>query len=277
MNNRRLAILLTTAALFAGMSFAASRAVAQSAPMPARETALDFDADSPWLSVLSHLVVGYDFSSLEWKVREYDNAWILSRNYPGEGREDRYLDMTANTESSFLRLGWKFSDALTAYGKFGTIAGGEESTNQDPGTYDPEPAWGIGVDAVLFRTVDRSVSVLAQFDYENGKSSDWYRGRSPREGDIELWALDVLLSWGIINEPGVALSLLAGLSYSDLHLPYRHPSSPGQPDREGGYEAEDRTGGVFGLKLHILDRVSLLALQRYGSAEGGCLAASITL
>jgi hypothetical protein len=71
--------------------------------------------------------------------------------------------------------------------------------------------------------------------------------------------------------------VLAGLSYCDLQLPYRHPSELGLPDREGGFESEDRFGGVIGLRLTVKSAASLVFLQRFGPADGTSIAASFSL
>jgi len=227
-------------------------------------------------SFLSRWSFGMERSTFDWEVREYDNVWLLSRNFPGQGREDSYLNRDARTEATFLTAACRLTDNLELTLKAGVMKGGEEETNQDPGEYDPESAWGFAVDGLLWEAPSRAVRIESGFHYEKGSSSDWTRNNVPYRGDIETWGLDLLGAW-TLGRAAVRVTLLAGLSYSDLQLPYWHDTDRGFPDRQGGYEAEDRFGGSVGVEFEMRKSVSVRVLQRFGAAEGSVLAASFTL
>jgi hypothetical protein len=218
---------------------------------------------------------GIEHSAFDWDVREYDNVWLLSRNYPGQGMEDAYLNRSARIEATFLTAACRLADTVELTLKAGVMKGGEEETNSDPGEYDPEPAWGIGVSGMLWETAGRSVRIEGGFHYHRGASSDWVRNNVPYHGDIETWGLDLLGAW-TLGRAAARVSLLAGLSYLDLQLPYWHDTDPGFPDRQGGYEAEDRFGGAVGIELKMSGIVSVRGLQRFGPAEGASIAAAFT-
>jgi hypothetical protein len=227
-------------------------------------------------SIWERWAFGFEHSRYDWIVREYDNVWLLSKNYPHEGLEDRYLDLEARTEATFLTLGYRLTDAVEVKGKIGVMKGGEEVTNEDPGEYDQESAWGLDVNARIWESAGRAIAIDGGFHYENGTSSDWKRRGTPYRGDIETWGLDLLSAW-TVKYSHVSLSVLAGLSYTDLQLPYEHDSDPGLPDRQGGFEAEDRFGGAVGVRLEMPAFASLTILQRFGATDGMGVAVSFSL
>jgi len=227
-------------------------------------------------SFLSRWSFGMEHSAFDWEVREYDNVWLLSRNFPGQGREDAYLDRSARVEATFLTAACLLTDTIELTVKAGVMKGGEEETNQNPGEYDPEAAWGFGVNGLLWETAGRAVRIEGAFHYQRGTSSDWIRNKVGYYGDIETWGLDLLGAW-TVSRAAARISLLAGLSYLDLHLPYWHDTDPGFPDRQGGYEAESRFGGAVGIEFNMPKVISVRILQRFGAAEGAGIAAAFTL
>jgi hypothetical protein len=243
-------------------------------PIPGRPLPAPAAARRGWFDP-TRFSANYTYESHRWRVREYDNVWILSHLNPGENTEARYLNRKALIEGQFVALGYELTDRVSVQARAGTMTGGERKTNVVPGEYDPESAWGAGFNARLWEMGEPDVRVTAAFRYNAGKSSDWSRLNTPYEGDIQEWHLDLLGSLAIPWR-GIEFAFLAGASYSDLQLPYRHTTDrPDRPIREGGYEAEDSFGGVIGIECRVASRFEVSVRGREGATRGLTAAAGV--
>ncbi len=103
--------------------------------------------------------------------------------------------------------------------------------------------WGIGIRSKI--NLDRGFLFGVGFQYNRYHPGVAYR--SGMEFESEPWEWH--LSFDVNKEIKGGLGLYAGIRYSDIKIPYSHPSHFGT--RKGGFEAEDNVGIFAGVEANL--------------------------